>query len=33
MLKNKTEWKQMKRVIDLVDSIYTLSKLQMKDLK
>lgn len=33
VLKNKTEWRQMKRVTDLVESVHTLVRLQLKDLK
>ena len=33
VLKHKTEWKQMKHVIDLIDSVHMLVKLQIQDLK
>ena len=33
VLKTKTEWRNMKRVTDLVESVYTLVSVQLKDLR
>ena len=33
VLKNKTNWKTMKRVSDLIDNIHGLVKVQLKDLR
>lgn len=33
VLRSKTEWRSMKRVYDLMDSLHSLVKLQMKDMR